>query len=438
MSTSDKLMGLGLRTIGRFAGSKTVDRLKLRKPVERMLYSGARVGFRGAGAVSRSFKATRKLNKAARLPSASRGGLFDLTPTEEQQMLRDAVHDFALEQLRPVAQQADTDCTVPVDLLKQSAELGLTALGVSDALGGVGHDRAAVTNALVAEAMAQGDLAMALACLAPSAVSTALSLWGDADQQARYLPAFTGERPPSAALALMEPQPLFDPFALQSQAVQTPDGYRLDGVKSLVPLAAQAELFVVAARLEGRGPALFVIESGNDGLTVEAEPAMGLRAASTGRLVMDKLQVPKTALLGNADAAVYRDCVQLARVAWCALATGTTQAALDYLVTYVNERTAFGEPISHRQSVAFAVAEIGIALNAMRLLTWRAASRVDQGLDFSREAALARRLCAEKSAMVGSQAVQLLGGHGFVKDHPVERWYRDLRAVGVMEGALLV
>jgi alkylation response protein AidB-like acyl-CoA dehydrogenase len=111
---------------------------------------------------------------------------------------------------------------------------------------------------------------------------------------------------------------------------------------------------------------------------------------------------------------------------------------LDYVVPYVNERKAFGEPISNRQGVAFTVADIAIELDGIRLATYRAAGRVDQGLSFSREVALARRLCAEHAMAIGSDGVQLLGGHGYVKDHPVERWYRDLRAAGLMEGALLV
>jgi alkylation response protein AidB-like acyl-CoA dehydrogenase len=117
---------------------------------------------------------------------------------------------------------------------------------------------------------------------------------------------------------------------------------------------------------------------------------------------------------------------------------GTSQAVLDYVVPYVNERVAFGEPISHRQAVAFTVADIAVELNGMRLATYRAASRAEQGRSFRRELALARRLCADKGMAIGSNGVQLLGGHGFIKEHPVERWYRDLRACAVMEGALLV
>jgi len=295
---------------------------------------------------------------------------------------------------------------------------------------------------LVAEAMAHGDMGMAVACLAPSAVSTAVSLWGDEGQQATYLPAFTGDDVPAAALTLMEPRPLFDPFVLHTKARRTGNGFVLDGVKSMVPRAAEAELFVVAADLEHVGPALFLVESDSTGLEVEAEPGMGLRAAGMSRLLLDGVHLPGTALLCGGDpeacAETYADCVRLSRLGWCGLALGTSRAVLDYVVPYVNERHAFGEPISHRQSVAFTVADIGIELEGMRLVTYRAASRAEHGKPYARETALARRLCAERGMQIGTDGVQLLGGHGFVKEHPVERWYRDLRAVGLMEGTVLV
>ena len=120
------------------------------------------------------------------------------------------------------------------------------------------------------------------------------------------------------------------------------------------------------------------------------------------------------------------------------MAAGTGKAVLDYVIPYVNDRQAFGEPISHRQSVAFMVADIAIELESMRLTTLRAASLAEQGKPYAREAAIARRLCVDKGMQIGSDGVQLLGGHGFTKEYPVERWYRDLRAIGVMEGGLLV
>jgi alkylation response protein AidB-like acyl-CoA dehydrogenase len=281
-------------------------------------------------------------------------------------------------------------------------------------------------------------MGIAVACLAPAAVSTAIGLWGDAQQQATYLSAFVGDEAPAAALALMEPQPLFDPFALTTTARAARGGYVLDGVKALVPRAADAELFVVGAQLEGVGPSLFIVESRTPGIGLEPDPAMGVRAAATRRLILEEVAVPATALLGGGERATFAECVALARLGWCALAVGTGQAVLDYVSVYVNERRAFGEPISSRQAVAFAVANMAIELDGLRLVTYRAAGRVDQGLPFAREVTLARRLCADRAMAIGSDGVQLLGGHGYVREHPVERWYRDLRTAGLMEGGLLV
>ncbi|MGH8462049.1 MAG: acyl-CoA dehydrogenase family protein [Stenotrophobium sp.] len=431
-------MGLGLRALNRVAGMPLIDRLGLRKSSEQALFHAVKAGFRVAGAAGRSFSGAQKLLKPARLGAGPGRDLFDLTPTDEQQMMRDAVQGFALEQLRAAAAQADHDCTASDALLKASAELGITLMGVPEQLGGVGSERSAMTGALIAEAMAQGDMGLAVACLAPSAVSTALVLWGNADQQSKYLPAFVGDNIPGAALAVLEPRVLFNPFALETRARKADGGYVLEGVKAMVPGAARAELFIVAAQIEDRGPGLFIIESSSRGVSIQADPAMGLRAAATASLILDKVRVPSSALLGEGSAEVYAECIRLSRLGWCAMAVGTCQAVLDYVIPYVNQRNAFGEPISHRQSVAFMVANIGIELEGMRLLTYRAASRAEQGLPFAQESALARRLCADKGMAIGNDGVQLLGGHGFVKEHPVERWYRDLRAAGVMEGVLLV
>lgn len=431
-------MGVGLRLLNRFAGLKAVDKLGLRKPAEKAIYGASRAGFTTMGAASRVFRATQQLVQPARPAQASTDGLFDLRPSDEQEMLRDACRGFADEQLRPAALAADTACAAPPELLVAAGGLGIHLLGVPEALGGAAQDRGAMTAVLVAEALAHGDLSLAVACLAPAAVSNALVLWGNAEQQSTYLPAFVGDSPPAAALAIQEAAALFDPFRLMTRARRLADGYVLDGLKTLVPRAAEAELFIVAAHLEGRGPALFIIESSTPGLRIEAEPGMGLRAAATARLVLDGVVLPSRALLGDASGQAYATCISLARLGWCALAVGTAQAALDYLVPYVNERVAFGEPISHRQAVAFTLANAAIELEGMRLLTYRAASRAEQATSFFEETALARRLCADKGMQIGSDAVQLLGGHGFVKEHPAERWYRDLRAIGFMEGVLLV
>jgi alkylation response protein AidB-like acyl-CoA dehydrogenase len=439
MDARQAALGLSLRALNRFAGLELVDRIGLREPAVRALREASKQGFRTAGAAGRTFAAASRLGRPARLPSGPRTGQFDLTPTDEQQMMVEAIGEFGQEQLLPAAQAADDACAPPPELLAQTTELGVVSMSIPEELGGVVSERSAVTSVLIAEALARGDMGLALACLAPTGVSTALTLWGDEDQQARYLPEFAGEDVPAAALALLEPRAVFDPFALETTARPADGGsYVLEGVKSIVPRAAEAELFVVGAELEGRGPALFLVESRTDGVSIEPEPAMGVRAGATGRLFLEGAELAGDALLGEGEAETYAECVALARLGWCALAVGTARAVLDHVIPYVNEREAFGEPISHRQAVAFAVADIGIELEGMRLATLRAASRADQGKSFAREAALARRLCAEKGAKIGSDGVGLLGGHGYVKEYPVERWYRDLRAAGVMEGALLV
>jgi alkylation response protein AidB-like acyl-CoA dehydrogenase len=438
MSVADRSMGLGLKALNSLAGSEVVERLGLRKPASRLLYQATRNGSKAAGSAGRTFAAATRLGRPARLGAASARGVFDLTPDDEQQLLRDTFKEFGEQELRPVAQAADAACEAPAELIAQAAELGLTMLGVPEELGGAVTERSAVTTVLVAEALAAGDMGLATAILAPAGVSSALALWGDADQQATYLPPFVGDDVPTAALAVLEPRALFNPFALQTTAKPKDGGFILDGIKALVPNAANAELFVVAAQLEGKGPALFLVESKSKGVFTEPEPAMGIRAAATATLTLTGVELPGIALLGGGDPAVYAECIHRARLAWCALSVGTAQAVLDHVIPYVNERKAFGEPISHRQAVAFTVSDIAIELEGMRLATWRAASLADQEKPFAHETAIARTLCANNGAWIGSSGVQLLGGHGYVKEYPVERWYRDLRATGVMEGALLV
>ncbi len=430
-------IGLAVAAVNWLAQSELLDRVGLRRQAEQVVYSTTRNGFRIATAAGRTFARAGRGSAGTRPAAAPSRGVFDLTPTEDEQMLVDVVTELADEVLRPAASAADDACAAPAEVLAATREVGLPVLGVPEALGGIMEERSAMAATLVAEALARGDMGLAVASLAPGAVATALGLWGTDAQQQTYLPAFTGDDLAVAALCLAEPTVLFDPLAPGTTARREGDDLVLDGVKSAVVRGADAELFVVGASLAGR-PVLVLVEAGSAGLTVEADPSMGLRAASLSRLHLDGVRVPADAVLGDTDGTAYAECVRLSRLAWCALAVGTGQAVLDHVSAYVNEREAFGEPISHRQSVAFMVADMAIELQAMRLLTWKAASRAGRGEDFRREVGLARQLCAEKGMRIGLDGVQLLGGHGFVKEHPVERWYRDLRAVGVMEGAVLV
>jgi len=430
---------LGLALVTPLVGQEFLDRYKLRDPLNRGLKYGVKQVFSVVGAANRQFKRVSGAQSGPTRLKTSGSDYFDLTPDDEQKMIVDTVSEFAEEVIRPAAHAADEAATYPEDLVGRASELGITAINVPEDFEGIAAHRAAVTNVLVAEALAYGDMGLALPILAPAGVASALTHWGSADQQATYLKEFAGENVPQACVAITEPQPLFDPTALRTTAVRTPSGYRLEGVKSLVPAAANAELFIVAAQLNGK-PALFIVESSSQGVSVTADPSMGIRAAALGQVELDRVTVPLSARLGEDGASDgdYSEAVALSRLGWAALAVGTAHAVLDYVVPYVKERQAFGEPIAHRQAVAFMCANIAIEFDGLRLITWRGASRADQGLPFAREAALAKRLGTDKGMQIGLDGVQLLGGHGYTKEHPVERWYRDLRAIGVAEGVVVI
>ena len=420
-------------------GQEFLDKYHLRDPLNRGLRYGTKTIFATTTATSRQFKRVQNLRGGPTRLKSSGKDYFDLTPDDEQRMIVETLDEFAEEVLRPAAHDADEAASYPPDLIAKAAELGITAINIPEDFEGIAAHRSSVTNVLAAEALAYGDMGLALPILAPGGVASALTQWGSADQQATYLREFAGENVPQACVAIAEPQPLFDPTRLKTTAVRTPSGYRLDGVKSLVPAAANAELFIVGAQLNGK-PALFIVESSTKGLTVKADPSMGIRAAALGQVELSGVSVPLNARLGEDEATDtdYSEAIALSRLGWAALAVGTSHAVLDYVVPYVKERHAFGEPIAHRQAVAFMCANIAIELDGLRLITWRGAARAEQGLPFTREAALAKRLGADKGMQIGLDGVQLLGGHGYTKEHPVERWYRDLRAIGVAEGVVVI
>jgi alkylation response protein AidB-like acyl-CoA dehydrogenase len=433
-------MAASLAMLNRFSSSPIVHKLGLYKPAQTAAKAAVREGFKAQALITRQFRAAQKLIRPERFQNVEkRSDLFDLKPSGEQELIRDSAQRFARETLRPMAAQADEHAAVPEGFDAKLAELGYAQLAVPDRLGGAANEAAVVTGALLAEDLAWGDLGLALAALAPIGVANALTRWGSADQQAKYLPAFAEPTPPKAALAVSEPRPLFDPNELRTRATLDGDGFQLNGEKSLVPLVETAEFFLVAASLVGKGPRIFIVERGTAGLKTVPDPALGARAAGLGRIVFDDVRLSTRALLGDGvDVCDFSELIDLSRLASCALMVGVSQAVLDYTIPYCNERIAFGEPVSHRQAVAFMIANLGIELESMRLLTLRGASRAEQGLPFHREAYLARVLCVDKAMEIATNGVQLLGGHGFIKEHPVERWYRDLMTLSTLEGGALL
>ena len=427
---ANQVQGLGLNVLNRFAQSDWPDRLGVRKSIEKLLYTGTRTGFQLAGAAARQFGKGGKIDQKQRLPAATKG-VFDLSLTDEQQMMRDTLQRFAKEVLRPAAAGADHDADFPEQVRQAALELGLNFYAVPEALGGMAAEQSVVSNVLMAEDLGYGDFSLGAALLASMGVANALTRWGSQAQQEQYLAAFAEETPPLAAFAVNEARAAFDPNVLATRAHRTGDSFVLSGEKSLVLLGREAELLLVAAELDG-APAVFLVEGGSEGLAFQEDPAMGLKATTTMKLRLDNVRAQK---LGDDDFD-YQAFLDLGALAWCGLAVGSCQAVMDYVVQYANERIAFGEPISHRQSVAFLIADMAIEIDAMRLLLWNAAALAEAGKPFHREAYLARLLTAEKCMKIGNDGVQIVGGHGFTKEHPVERWYRDLRSVAVMHSGL--
>lgn len=433
---------------------KFLDRYHLRTPVNRSLKFIAKQVFFTAGATRNRIKKISGLSTAPTRLAWDRADYFDLRPTAEQAMMVDTVSEFVTHIIRPAAHDADAMAGYPADLLAQADRIGITALRIPESCGGIAGQRTTITNALIAEALAYGDMGLALPVLAPGGLASALTYWGSSDQQATYLPEFLGPHVIQGCVAIAEPHALFDPTALKTTAVRTPGGYRLDGVKSLIPAAVDAELFIVAAQFNG-SPTLFIVEADTRGVYVTTDPGMGIRAAALGQIELNNVSVPLSARLGEdgthspaqtVDSTEFRriaaqnygDLIALSRLGWAALAVGTCHAVLDYVIPYVKQRQAFGEPIAQRQAVAFLCANMAIELDGLRLMVWRGASRAEQGLSFAREAALAKRCGTDKGMQIGLDGVQLLGGHGYTKEHPVERWYRDLRVIGVAEGVVVL
>ena len=432
-SLSERMMGQGLRLLRRVSGSSVLDDEGRRNAASKLIYGASRGGFSALLQAGKPVLAAQKLSRRLRPKHNKPADLFDLTPSDEQQMMVEAMQRFAEVALRPAAAKEE-HCDLPA-LLEQGQQLGLTSIALPEAIGGAADTAAGVTQLLIAEALAHGDMGLAAALLSGPSVANLILAAGSREQQAGYLPLFSGEAPVHAALAALEAATLFDPARLQTRASKTHSGYTLNGEKQMVIAAQLASLLLVSASLEDGRRGWFLVPGDQAGLKISEQPAMGLRSAQLCKVELREVQLSADALLGEGESAeaLDRSCAVHGQIAAAALTTGTAQAVLDYVSPYVNERKAFGEPISHRQSVAFMVADIAIELEGMRLANWRAAARADRGLQAHSHAAWAYDLALRHGRMIGAHGVQLLGGHGFVKEHPVERWYRDLAALPMLQ-----
>ncbi len=361
--------------------------------------------------------------------------MYSFEPSDEQRLLIETARRYALDELRKVAHEAEESKEFPLPVINKGWELGILHASIPEAYGGFG-ERSALSGALAAEEFAYGDLAGALAIGTPSLFAFPILLAGSEQQKQQYLPAvITGEWKPYTA-ALIEPAFDFDPNDLKTVAQADGGDYVITGEKTFVPFAAQAEEMLVFAKL-GDQTKGFILPKGAPGLTVgaEREKWMGLNALPFYTVKLEQVRVPQANLLPGDFAPI----LDASRVAVAAMAVGVARAAFEYSRDYAKEREVFGVKVAQKQAIAFMLAEMATEIEAIRLLVWEAAWAIDnQKEDAGQTAYLALTGAIDMAMMVTDRAVQILGGHGYIRDHPVELWMRNGRGFAMFTGLAMV
>jgi alkylation response protein AidB-like acyl-CoA dehydrogenase len=369
--------------------------------------------------------------------------MIDFELSEEQQMIRDAVGGFAREEIRAAARPADESGTIPPDLITKAWQFGLVSGALPEQFGGGGDARSAVTGAIVAEELAFGDFAIALYALAPRLFAFPILEIGTDEQRAKYLKRFCGADFVAATAAVMEPRFDFDLTAMQTLAKRDGSGFILNGAKCIVPLADESEnILVYAATDTSKGFAgvdAFILSRSQPGLTIsEREKNMGLKALATYELTLKDCRVEADARVGGDKGINFSRLMSESRVAFAAMGVGVSNAAYEYARDYAKERKAFGVPIATKQAIAFILADMAIEIDASRLLIWEAAAILDKGGDALKESYLAKNYVAASALKITDNAVQVLGGHGYIREHPVEMWLRNARGIAAIDGIATV
>ena len=360
--------------------------------------------------------------------------MFGFEATAEQKMLVEAVRRYAENDLRAAAHEADESGELPRELIEKGWELGVLQASVPEAYGGFG-ERSAVTGALAAEELAWGDLSGALAIMAPGAYALSVLLSGSEDQKSKLIPAvIEGDWQPYTT-AFMEPDYDFYAGEMRTTAVAINGDYLITGQKARVAFGDRARTLLTFARVEGQIEA-FAVPTDTVGLRVgERETLLGIQALPTFPVTYNNVRVPASARLKGMDPFKILSSFDAATGA---LSVGLIRAAYEYALDYAKDREAFGSPIAQKQAIAFMLAEMATEIDGARLMVWEAAWEIDQGKDASRTAFLARTNAAETAMMVTDRAVQILGGHGYIREHPVERWMRNARGLSTFAGLAMV
>ena len=352
----------------------------------------------------------------------------------EQRELRGLAHEFAERELRPVAREWDDREDCPSELLGKAAALGLTSHAIPTEYGGGGVS--AVTSSLIAEELSWGCAGLSAPIGATMFPARPLLRAGSEEQKQRWLPRLASAEGCLAAIAFTEPGAGSDVMGTQATARREGDGYVLNGEKCYITNGGIAELTIVFAKLDGAITA-FLLEAGDPGVTAgRKEPKLGLRASHTGSILLDGAHIPADRLLGEEGEgfAIAVDFFMHSRPQVAASALGIARAAFEYATDYANERRAFGKPLIAKQAVSFKLADMAIQVEASRLLVWRAAAALDADEDAGLLGSYAKAFAADAAMSITTDAVQVLGGAGIMRDHPVEKWMRDAKVLQIVEG----
>jgi len=366
-------------------------------------------------------------------------GLDDLNP--EQREIQELCRNFAAREIRPISQAVDeADIEMPWDVWYRAAALGLTSYMLPEKLGGGGLTDV-FTQALVQEELCFGCSGIGNLITSNGFAAKPIIVLGTAEQQQRWVAPMTGDRPVLGALAITEPGVGSDAAAIQTTATRTDRGYVLRGQKSWISSAGPASSYVVFATVDpgsrAKGITAFVVEKDDPGFIIGPPVRkMGQRAIINAELFLDECELPLDRRLGE-EGDGFRGLMRtfdLSRITLGAAATGLARAALEYAVDYARTREQFGRPIGQHQAVSFRLADMAVRVDASRLLVRRAARLADAGADISREAAMAKLHASETAMFCTWAAVQTLGGWGYSREVPVEKWMRDAKREEIEEG----
>jgi len=364
---------------------------------------------------------------------------FDLN--EEQLGYQNMARTFAEQEMKPYAAELDRRQGTAFDwgIVRRFAKANLLGLGVPQEYGGLGVDH--LTAAVVTEELGAACLGMSEPVGSTWLATCCLKLVGNEDQKRRYLPLVCGEHATLAGLAVTEPEAGSDMAAIRTQATRKEDHYILNGTKAFITNAGLAGFYIVFATTDPRkrdsGLNAFIVDGDAQGLTLgKVEEMMGLRASQVGELIFDNVEVPLENLLGveNTGYLIAMQTLDMSRPGMGATAVGVARSAFETALAYARERTQYGRPIIANQAIAFMLADMATEIEAARLLTWKASWLIDQGMDSTMASSMCKVVATEMAERVCSRAIQILGGQGYTRRWPLEKYLRDVKALQIYEG----